>query len=365
MTLPRVQPWMTPREAVRQLLHGGDAADLHARRPGRRHAAQRREPGRRRAERQRRRTRRGEDRREPADPVPHLQHRRAARVACTVTGRCHEGAQLVIDAGLHEADDLPADVNVLGGAAQAGLGAAQRLQRYPDVRVLAVDALGVGGRRRARWDSLQLFTPRRFSRLARPAPPRRPDPQPVTAGDGRVPAAYDARFDLPVRTSVHVRRLTLSSSGFCAHTIAVSCGAATHDVTGARPGPPSFMPEDVLGVSMYWWTLATGVLNARADRPLRVSLVAGRRRRLRRWRKRGPARELVGGQSPGRMRARRRGRGPTRSVGPCRRSCPRRGTRRVASGSGTSRWCGPTWRPRGSFTCSTPPDSGGVLDRQH
>jgi putative flavoprotein involved in K+ transport len=40
--------------------------------------------------------------------------------------------------------------------------------------------------------------------------------------------------------------------------------AATHDVTVASPGPPWFLPEDVLGVSMYWWSLLSDVLNARS-----------------------------------------------------------------------------------------------------
>lgn len=103
------------------------------------------------------------------------------------------------DTGLHEADDLPADVDVLVvGAGQAGLGVAQRLQRHPEVRVLVVDALGVGESWPERWDSLQLCTPRRFSSL----PGLR-----FTAGPTRSPSRlemaeylqrYVARFGLPV-----------------------------------------------------------------------------------------------------------------------------------------------------------------------
>jgi putative flavoprotein involved in K+ transport len=51
--------------------------------------------------------------------------------------------------------------------------------------------------------------------------------------------------------------------------------ARTREVTVAAPREPWFLPEDVLGVSMYWWTLLTGVLNADAD--ARVSRYVRRR----------------------------------------------------------------------------------------
>jgi putative flavoprotein involved in K+ transport len=41
--------------------------------------------------------------------------------------------------------------------------------------------------------------------------------------------------------------------------------ASSHRVTLASPGPLWFLPEDILGISMYWWTLLTGILNAGAD----------------------------------------------------------------------------------------------------
>ncbi len=40
---------------------------------------------------------------------------------------------------------------------------------------------------------------------------------------------------------------------------------ATHSVTIASPGPLWFLPEDIPGISMYWWTLFAGVLQAPAD----------------------------------------------------------------------------------------------------
>ena len=32
----------------------------------------------------------------------------------------------------------------------------------------------------------------------------------------------------------------------------------------ASPGPPWFVPEDILGISVYWWMLLTGTLNAKS-----------------------------------------------------------------------------------------------------
>ncbi len=218
------------------------------------------------------------------------------------------------------------DVLVVG-AGQAGLGVAQRLQGHPHLRVLVVDALPVGESWRERWDSLQLFTPRRFSAL-----PGLRFPPGATRSPSRTEMAqyleqYVARFDLPVHTGVRVLRLMRGRGGFCAETsvgavraaqvvlaggpfrrpyvppaaadldsavhqlhsftyrrpsdvpagevLVVGGGnsaaqlavelAASHVVTIASPRPLWFLPEDVLGVSMYWWTLLTGVLNAKAD----------------------------------------------------------------------------------------------------
>ena len=41
--------------------------------------------------------------------------------------------------------------------------------------------------------------------------------------------------------------------------------ARTHRVSVASPAPPWFLPEDVLGISMYWWTYLTRILNAPAQ----------------------------------------------------------------------------------------------------
>ncbi|MBA3278429.1 MAG: hypothetical protein H0U22_06875 [Geodermatophilaceae bacterium] len=51
------------------------------------------------------------------------------------------------------------------GAGQAGLGTTYVLTRTPALRVLALDSAEIGQSWLDRWDSLTLFTPRRFSGL--------------------------------------------------------------------------------------------------------------------------------------------------------------------------------------------------------
>ena len=226
--------------------------------------------------------------------------------------------------------DRVRDVLVIG-AAQAGLGTAYALTREPGLDVLVVDGQPVGQSWRDRWDSLTLFTPRRFSSLPGMRFPR---------GDTRCPSrlemadylqAYAERFALPVQTGVRVTRLTRDAEAFVATTsegevraaqVVLATGpfhrpfvpgaaaglhedvhqlhsyayrrpaqlprgdvlvvgggnsaaqlavelAATHRVTVASPGPLWYLPEDVLGISMYWWTYLTRILNA--DKDARVS----------------------------------------------------------------------------------------------
>lgn len=222
------------------------------------------------------------------------------------------------------------DVLVVGGG-QAGLGTAYHLLREGVRDVVVVEAADVVGRSwRDRWDSLQLFTPRRFSAL-----PGLPFPPGPTSSPSRLEmagylAGYAARFALPVRTSTPVRRLSRAGGGFLAETgrgalrarhVVVATGAyrrprvpaaaadldgsvhqlhsssyrgpadvpagpvlvvgggnsaaqlalelaARHEVAVAAPVVPRFLPERVLGVSTYWWLLLSGVLNAGAGTPV-------------------------------------------------------------------------------------------------
>ena len=127
------------------------------------------------------------------------------------------------------------------GAGQAGLAVGHHLAaRNADFVSLSNEAR-VGDDWRRRWDSSRLFTPARYSGLPGmpfPAPPSHlPDKDEV----GDYLERYAERFDLPVRTSVRVERLTRSGGRFV-----VRAGEATYEAdsvvvaTGAFQSiPPS------------------------------------------------------------------------------------------------------------------------------
>ena len=109
------------------------------------------------------------------------------------------------------------DTLVIGGG-QAGLSVGYHLGRR-GVPFEILDANEhVGDSWRKRWDSLRLFTPARFSGLDGmpfPAPPRY---FPTKDEMGDYLEAYAARFQLPVRCGVRVRRLTRENGRFVALT---------------------------------------------------------------------------------------------------------------------------------------------------
>ncbi len=235
-------------------------------------------------------------------------------------------------------EPLPIEVDVLVvGAGQAGLGAAYWLTREPGLRVLVVDRAPVGQSWADRWDSLVLFTPRRFSSLPGLRFPAGPTRCPTRLEMADYLRRYAAHHDLPVRTGVEAQRLTRAGETFivqtsvgslvaaqvvvatgpfhrrhvpdaadgllpevvqlhsydyrspaqipAGHVLVVGGGnsaaqlaielAASHEVTVAAPGPPWYLPVSLLGIDMYWWSYLTGVLNA--DRDSRASRYVRRR----------------------------------------------------------------------------------------
>ena len=235
----------------------------------------------------------------------------------------------------NEGADRSVDVLIVG-AGQAGLGTAHWLRRLGLPQVRVVDSRPLGQSWLDRWDSLRLFTPRRFSALpglAFPDGPGNPSREEM-AGYLRT---YATRMHLPVQSGVQVSRLTHDPDGFTAATsagdirarhVVVATGpfqrpfvpdaaagldpevsqlhsadyrrpddvppggvlvvgggnsaaqlalelSATHAVTVASSGPLWFLPERVLGVNLYWWLLLSGVLNASST--TRVSRYVRRR----------------------------------------------------------------------------------------
>lgn len=217
------------------------------------------------------------------------------------------------------------DVLIIG-AGQAGLGTAYWLRSITSLRVQVVEQNAVGNSWLQRWDSLRLFTPRRFSGL-----PGMPFPAGVDFPDKREVAVYlrgyAERFALPVETGHQVSRLWKSGDLFHARTdsvefrarhVVLAAGpfsrpylppasalldagvfqlhsaaycrpgdipgeelvvvgggnsaaqlavelARTHRVTVISPRPPWSLPGRLLGVDLYWCLYLTGMLNARAS----------------------------------------------------------------------------------------------------
>jgi putative flavoprotein involved in K+ transport len=99
------------------------------------------------------------------------------------------------------------DVIVIG-AGQAGLSAGYYLKQR-GLRFAILDANArVGDSWRRRWDSLRLFTPARFDSLDGMRFPADPDAFPTKDEMADYLEAYSKKFELPVRSGVHVERLT-------------------------------------------------------------------------------------------------------------------------------------------------------------
>ena len=236
------------------------------------------------------------------------------------------------------APGLPPTVDVLVvGAGQAGLGAAYWLRRLTGRRVLVVDRAPIGQSWLDRWDSLVLFTPRRFSSLPGLPFPAGPTRCPTRTEMAHYLRRYVDRFELPVCTGVDVRRLSRGDGDFVAETsrgtvhaqhVVLATGpfsarfvpaaaaglaadvhqlhsydycsptdippgdvlvvgggnsaaqlavelAGTHRVTVAAPREPWYLPVSWLGVDLYWWSYLSGALNAGSDS--RVSRYVRRR----------------------------------------------------------------------------------------
>jgi putative flavoprotein involved in K+ transport len=136
---------------------------------------------------------------------------------------------------------LTPEVDVLVvGAGQAGLATAYWLTREPGPRVLVLDRAEPGQSWRDRYDSLVLFTPRRYSALPGlrfPAGPGRPTRTEVA----HYLQDYARRFDLPVRTGVEVHRLLPAAGGFTAET-SEGAVAARQVVVAAGPFARPYVP---------------------------------------------------------------------------------------------------------------------------
>ena len=105
------------------------------------------------------------------------------------------------------------DVAVVG-AGQAGLAIGHALAEQKKRFVILEAADSVGSAWRNRWDSLVLFTPRRYDALPGLAFPGDPDGYPTRDEVAAYLARYVERFGLPVELSTPVRSLSKDADGF-------------------------------------------------------------------------------------------------------------------------------------------------------
>lgn len=144
------------------------------------------------------------------------------------------------------------DTLVIGGG-QAGLAVGHSLARagVPFVILDADDRIGDAWRKR--WDSLRLFSPRRYDGLPEMPFPGIPSSFPTKDEMADYLEAYAQRFDLPVRSGVRVDRLTRNGKGFevtagkrriTADNVVVAMG--THQVPWCSPYDQKSIPMGCL-----------------------------------------------------------------------------------------------------------------------
>jgi putative flavoprotein involved in K+ transport len=111
------------------------------------------------------------------------------------------------------AADQRLDVVVVGGS-QSGLAMAWHLQRQGLDFVVLEAAPELGHVWRSRWDSLKLFTPSQYDALPGMAFPAPADTYPTKDPVADYLQAYATAFNLPIRLSARVTRLSQTDDGF-------------------------------------------------------------------------------------------------------------------------------------------------------
>jgi putative flavoprotein involved in K+ transport len=125
------------------------------------------------------------------------------------------------------------DVLVIG-AGQAGLAIGHYLARSRRRFVIVDGADAVGSAWRSRWDSLTLFTPRRYDGLPGLAFPGDPDGYPTRDEVVAYLEAYAQTFDLPIELNATVRRLTTDGDRFA---VELDAGTVAADQVVVATGP--------------------------------------------------------------------------------------------------------------------------------
>ena len=165
------------------------------------------------------------------------------------------------------------DVAVVG-AGQAGLSLGFFLRRDRRRFVILERADTVGAAWRERWESLVLFTPRRYDALPGLDFPGDPEGYP---GRDEVIAyleTYARTFDLPVRLSTPVRRVSVAEGGFL---LELDDGTITADQVVVATGPfqTPHVPQLASGLAESVFQAHSTGYRRPADVPGRTALVVG------------------------------------------------------------------------------------------
>jgi len=128
------------------------------------------------------------------------------------------------------------------GAGQAGLAMGYFLTRQGRGFVILDAADSIASAWRTRWESLTLFTPRRYSALPRLTFPGDPDGYPTRDEVIGYLERYATTLELPIALNSEVKRLTAEGGGF-ALELADRAIAADHVVVATGPFQKPFVPD--------------------------------------------------------------------------------------------------------------------------
>jgi putative flavoprotein involved in K+ transport len=141
--------------------------------------------------------------------------------------------------------DTTTDTLVIGGG-QAGLSVSYHLRRLGVEHLVLDGSARIGDAWRGRWDSLQLFTPRRYDGLDGMSMPGDPAGSPSKDEMADYLEGYAARFELPVLTGHRVTALSRDGDAFIVETAAGTFRAGQVVVAMSnyqRPRIPAFASE--------------------------------------------------------------------------------------------------------------------------
>jgi putative flavoprotein involved in K+ transport len=163
---------------------------------------------------------------------------------------------------------------VVVGAGQAGLAIGYFLKRQGRRFVILEAADSIGAAWRTRWESLTLFTPRRYSSL--PGLPFPGDPEGYPMRDEVIAylERYAQTFDLPIELNSRVKRLTSVDGRFL---LEVDSRTITADKVVVATGPfqTPFIPEFASRLSLEVFQVHSTGYQRPSDLPEGAVLVVG------------------------------------------------------------------------------------------